>query len=70
MTNAIYTASATSWGGRTGKVVTSDNKLQLDLSIPKDMGGDDGPYGYERYLRRKTVYLHYDEFGTRAELHP
>jgi lactaldehyde dehydrogenase/glycolaldehyde dehydrogenase len=34
------------------------------------MGGDDGPYGYERYLRRKTVYLHYDEFGTRAELHP
>src|SRR5919112_1306886 len=24
------------------------------------MGGDDGPYGYERYLRRKTVYLHYD----------
>ena len=24
------------------------------------MGGDDGPYGYERYLRRKTVYLGYD----------
>jgi lactaldehyde dehydrogenase/glycolaldehyde dehydrogenase len=23
------------------------------------MGGDDGPYGYERYLRRKTVYLRY-----------
>ena len=34
------------------------------------MGGDDGPYGYERYLRRKTVYLHYGEFGTPAELHP
>jgi lactaldehyde dehydrogenase / glycolaldehyde dehydrogenase len=34
------------------------------------MGGDDGPYGYERYLRRKTVYLHYDGFGTPAELHP
>jgi lactaldehyde dehydrogenase/glycolaldehyde dehydrogenase len=34
------------------------------------MGGDDGPYGYERYLRRKTVYLHYDRFGTPAELHP
>ncbi len=32
--------------------------------------GDDGPYGYERYLRRKTVYLHYDGFGTPAELHP
>ncbi len=24
------------------------------------MGGDDGPYGYERYFRRKTVYLGYD----------
>ena len=24
------------------------------------MGGDDGEYGYERYLRRKTVYLGYD----------
>jgi lactaldehyde dehydrogenase / glycolaldehyde dehydrogenase len=34
------------------------------------MGGDDGPYGYERYLRRKTVYLHYDGFGTPAELYP
>jgi lactaldehyde dehydrogenase / glycolaldehyde dehydrogenase len=34
------------------------------------MGGDDGPYGYERYLRRKTVYLHYEGFGTPAELRP
>jgi lactaldehyde dehydrogenase / glycolaldehyde dehydrogenase len=34
------------------------------------MRGDDGPYGYERYLRRKTVYLHYDGFGTPAALHP
>ena len=34
------------------------------------MGGDDGPYGYERYLRRKTVYLHYEDFGTPAENHP
>ncbi|TFC95955.1 MULTISPECIES: organic hydroperoxide resistance protein [Cryobacterium] len=39
----VYTASATSWGGRSGKVVTSDNKLQLDLSIPAEMGGDNGP---------------------------
>ncbi len=28
------------------------------------LGGDDGPYGYERYLRRKTVYLRYNGFGT------
>jgi lactaldehyde dehydrogenase / glycolaldehyde dehydrogenase len=34
------------------------------------IGGDDGPYGYERYLRRKTVYLHYEDFGTPAENHP
>jgi len=27
------------------------------------MGGDDGPYGYERYLRRKTVYLRYEAQG-------
>jgi lactaldehyde dehydrogenase/glycolaldehyde dehydrogenase len=25
------------------------------------MGGDDGPYGYERYFRRKTVYLRHDD---------
>lgn len=25
------------------------------------LGGDDGQYGYERYLRRKTVYLGYGE---------
>jgi lactaldehyde dehydrogenase/glycolaldehyde dehydrogenase len=34
------------------------------------MGGDDGPYGYEKYLRRKTVYLHYGDFATLAESHP
>jgi len=42
MSTAVYTASATSWGGRTGKVVTSDNKLDLDLSVPAEMGGDGG----------------------------
>lgn len=25
------------------------------------MGGDDGRYGYEHYLRRKTVYLRYGD---------
>jgi lactaldehyde dehydrogenase/glycolaldehyde dehydrogenase len=28
------------------------------------MGGDDGPYGYERYFRKKTVYLGYDPANT------
>jgi lipoyl-dependent peroxiredoxin len=39
----LYTAAATSWGGRVGKVVTSDSKLELDLSVPSEMGGDGGP---------------------------
>jgi len=25
---------------------------------------------YEKYLHRKTVYLHYGDFGTPAETHP
>ena len=25
------------------------------------LGGDDGQHGFERYLRRKTVYLGYGE---------
>lgn len=43
MSRTIYTAQATSWGGRSGKVVTSDDRLQLDLSVPSEMGGDGGP---------------------------
>lgn len=43
MGDTIYTATATSWGGRAGKVVTSDDRLSLDLSVPKEMGGDGGP---------------------------
>ncbi|PRY67408.1 Ohr subfamily peroxiredoxin [Glaciihabitans tibetensis] len=43
MSNAIYTAAATSWGGREGKVVTTDDRVNLDLSIPKEMGGNGGP---------------------------
>jgi Ohr subfamily peroxiredoxin len=43
MSGTIYSTTATAWGGREGKVATTDNRLQLDLSIPKSMGGDDGP---------------------------
>ena len=39
----LYTAEATAYGARTGAVVTSDEKLDLALSLPADMGGDDGP---------------------------
>ena len=36
----VYTASATSTGdGRTGHVRSSDGVLDLDLAVPKEMGG-------------------------------
>ena len=38
--NVLYTAEALSTGaGRDGKVTTSDNSFELDLAIPKEMGG-------------------------------
>jgi Ohr subfamily peroxiredoxin len=36
----LYTAEATSTGdGRNGHVVSSDNRLDLDLALPAEMGG-------------------------------
>jgi osmotically inducible protein OsmC len=41
--NALYTAKATSTGAaRNGHVASSDGVLELDLSIPKEMGGAGG----------------------------
>ncbi|WP_291423894.1 organic hydroperoxide resistance protein [Deinococcus sp.] len=42
MTN-LYTAEATATGGRSGHTRSSDSRLDLHLSVPKSMGGDDGP---------------------------
>lgn len=39
---ALYTARATSTGGRTGTSSTPDGRLQLSLSTPKELGGDGG----------------------------
>jgi osmotically inducible protein OsmC len=39
----LYTAEASAYGQRTGAVITSDDRLDLQLSRPKGMGGDDGP---------------------------
>jgi osmotically inducible protein OsmC len=36
----LYTAHATSTGGRDGHGKTDDGKLDLNLSLPKEMGGD------------------------------
>jgi osmotically inducible protein OsmC len=39
----LYTARATSTGGRTGTAATDDGKVAVMLSTPREMGGDGGP---------------------------
>lgn len=39
----LYTAQATATGGRDGKSESSDGRLAVKLSVPKGLGGDDGP---------------------------
>ena len=40
---AVYTATSTSTGGRTGTTESSDGKIKMQLSTPKELGGDSGP---------------------------
>ena len=43
--SAVYTASATATGdGRGGHTRSSDGVLDLDLAVPKEMGGPGGPH--------------------------
>jgi Ohr subfamily peroxiredoxin len=46
----LYTAEATAWGGREGRVASSDGVLDLQLAIPKSMGGPGGPYSNPEQL--------------------
>jgi Ohr subfamily peroxiredoxin len=39
---ALYTATATATGGRQGSAQSSDDRLKVQLSTPKALGGDDG----------------------------
>jgi osmotically inducible protein OsmC len=41
--NELYTAEAPVEGGREGHGRTSDGRLDVDLSVPASMSGDDGP---------------------------
>jgi Ohr subfamily peroxiredoxin len=41
--NPLYTAHATAKAGRNGHAETSDGLLKLDLSVPKEMGGEGKP---------------------------
>ncbi|QAA83027.1 organic hydroperoxide resistance protein [Aequorivita sp. H23M31] len=38
----LYEASSTAVGGRKGHVKTEDGKIDMDLSVPKGLGGDGG----------------------------
>ena len=40
---AVYTAHATSTGGRAGSTESSDGAIKLQLSTPKELGGAGGP---------------------------
>jgi osmotically inducible protein OsmC len=35
----LYTAEATAWGGREGRTASSDGILDLNLAVPKELGG-------------------------------
>ncbi|NHN30435.1 organic hydroperoxide resistance protein [Paenibacillus agricola] len=38
----LYTATVKATGGRDGKLVSSDNNLNLDVRMPKELGGQGG----------------------------
>jgi Ohr subfamily peroxiredoxin len=40
--NILYTAEATAWGGRDGRVASSDGVLDVELAVPKGLGGAGG----------------------------
>jgi Ohr subfamily peroxiredoxin len=40
---SVYEATSTAWGGREGHVKSDDGRVDLNLSLPKALGGDDGP---------------------------
>jgi Ohr subfamily peroxiredoxin len=42
--DALYTAEGTAWGGREGHSASSDGVLDVELRIPKELGGPGGPF--------------------------
>ena len=41
--NVVYTAEATTEGGRAGRVRSSDGRLDAALAVPSELQGDGGP---------------------------
>lgn len=42
LNDVLYTAKATATGGREGSAKSDDGRLEVNLSTPKGLGGDDG----------------------------
>ena len=42
MVNVLYTAHGSATGGRDGHGATDDKKIDVKLSVPREMGGDGG----------------------------
>jgi osmotically inducible protein OsmC len=42
--NILYTAEATAWGGREGRAASSDGVLDVNLVMPKELGGPGGDF--------------------------
>lgn len=54
----VYTAKATSTGGREGTSKSDDGRLNINLSTPKALGGNDGPRTIlSNYLRQATLLV-------------
>jgi Ohr subfamily peroxiredoxin len=43
MTDTLYSATSTAWGGRAGRAASDDGRVDVTLSVPAGLGGDDGP---------------------------
>jgi Ohr subfamily peroxiredoxin len=43
MPDPLYSTTSTAWGGRAGRAASEGGRLDVNLSVPKSMGGDDGP---------------------------
>lgn len=43
MADAIYSVTSTAWGGREGRAASEDGRVDVTLSVPGSLGGDDGP---------------------------
>ncbi len=46
----LYTAKATATGGRDGHVQSADGSLNIDVRVPKEMGGAGGNYANPEIL--------------------